>query len=169
MWYNNKNSNDGKGLFDMSLALEDFVGEYLYSGQLVEVSSVGPDMSEKDIVYEGPCDEIPENLRNLPVEYVAMSGRPDDPYTIRIECELDSVSHDVFERETLQGFVDYFLYEGQEIEIAGIGPDEADGNFVRYEGTCDEIPEELADQPVKFVAASGNPETPYRLRVECEF
>lgn len=153
----------------MSLALEDFVRHYLYPGQLVEISGVGPDMDEHSIIFTGPCDKIPENLLNIPVEYIAMSGRPDDPYTVRIECEKYSVSYDIFQRCTVQGLIDYLLYEGQEVEIAGVGPDEENGNFVRYEGPCSEIPKELLEKTVDFIAASGNPEIPYTLRIECGF
>lgn len=53
----------------------------------------------------------------------------------------------MFKRCTVQGLIDYLLYEGP----------------------CSEIPKELFEKTVDFIAASGNPEIPYTLRIECGF
>lgn len=154
----------------MLISLKDFAERFLYPGQLVEVSHVGPDEHDDDVRYEGNQDNIPESLYGAAVRYVAMNGRDDDPYTVRIECNFDTdvSSWPPLISDTLEHFVAEYMYHGQEIEVSGIGPD-SDGNFVRYEGSVDKIPDELKQKKIRYIASAARNEASYTLRVECFF
>lgn len=150
----------------MSILLKDFTDKFLYRGQLVEVSGVGPDSDGNFVRFEGKKEEIPEKLHRVNVRFVAMNGRDDDPYTVRIECDFDSDAGvcETDMNDFLEHFVKNFLYEGQDVEISSVGPDE---NDARYEGPADEIPNDLKRKRVRYVASSARSEAPNMLRIEC--
>lgn len=68
------------------MILEDFMSNYLYPGQHVEITGLGPTNSDNPIRYRGPQDTIPEDLLSETVERVTISRV--DKHTLRIECEL---------------------------------------------------------------------------------
>lgn len=156
----------------MLISLKDFVYLFLYPGQLVEISGVGPDEDDNPIRYEGKQEDIPKKLYGAAVHYVAMSGRDDDPYTVRIECDFNAnVSFaDMDIKPVLENFAKGFFYPGQEVEIAEVKhKQDVDDDIVRFEGPVDEIPDELKQARVRYIASAARSEAPYTLRVECYF
>lgn len=154
----------------MTLSLKSFVKDFIYPNEMVEISGVGPNVDGNTVRYEGSVDEIPAELLDYAVEYVTMNGRMDDPFTIRIECDFES---DVgrFAKDfgtSLESVAANILYDDEEVEIAGVGPD-VDGNFVRFEGKASEIPDELKNKTVRFITSAGQTDSPFTLRIECDF
>lgn len=66
---------------------------------------------------------------------------------------------------TLKDFIEHHVYPGEQIEVAGVGPDEGK-NPVRFSGSCDELPQELYNAVFRYVASTGDN---YMLRIECDF
>jgi hypothetical protein len=66
---------------------------------------------------------------------------------------------------TLEDFVSSYLYPGEFVEIAGLGPSD-DSNPIRYSGPLEEIPKKLLSETVGMIAVSGL--DGYTLRIECE-
>lgn len=152
----------------MAVSLESFVDGYLYPGQLMQLSGTGPSEDDNPVRYEGSCNEIPKEYLAATVAFVTMNGNQEDPYTLRIECDFQSAATDCVEALSLKDFLQCFAYPGQEVEVSGIGPD-VDGNYVRYEGASDDIPEDILEKTVRYVASAAHPEAPHILRIECEF
>lgn len=154
----------------MTLSLKSFVKDFIYPHETVEISGVGPNVDGNTTRYEGPVEEIPAELLDYSVEYVTMNGRVDDPYTIRIECDFESnVGRFAKEfNESLENVAANILYDDEEIEIAGVGPN-GDGNYVRFEGRVSEIPDELKTETVRFITSAGQADSPFTLRLECDF
>lgn len=58
---------------------------YFYTGTLIEVAGVGAPGPDNTTVYCGNIEDIPSEMLNYHVAYIAASGS--EPFTLRIECD----------------------------------------------------------------------------------